>query len=205
MQEVKGTEMNEGKKFESENYENIKPERGMKVEMAKEFWDNIFEKEIGERSPVSEIISNQDEMKELKSILGSELKDSKPVLSPDPTKWFEKDGKIIIEEKDGKIEWTYVNKEGIAVKYVDGYTIFPEETKHPYIGDISIGAFTGDREKDKILYKEKLYEEYGLTDIPTGYVLHHDSENGNLQLIKKEYHEEFTHQGGHSKYKEGTN
>ena len=43
---------------------------------------------------------------------------------------------------------------------------------------------------------------YGLTEIPEGYVLHHDYKNGNLQLIKEDYHKKFTHAGGHSKFKE---
>lgn len=90
------------------------------------------------------------------------------------------------------------------MKYVDGYPVFPPETKHPDIGDLSIGEFTGDRNEDKKLYLEVLEEEYGLTEIPEGYALHHDSENGTMQLVKEEYHKEFTHAGGHSKFKEGT-
>ena len=228
MQEIKGTEINEVKKPEHENFKNIKPENGMNIETAKKFWESTFKKgnydfhmgdmvfnsdnrkvkdvSLQSMERVSEkIISNQDEKKEIEDSWGVDLNDSKPEQSPVPEKWFEKGGQIRIEENDGKIEWTYINKEGIEVKYVDGYPVFPQETKHPFIGDINIGSFTGDRNKDKELYKEKLYEEYGLTDKPTGYVIHHDSENGNLQLIKTEYHTEFTHEGGHSKYKEETN
>lgn len=186
MQEIKGTEINEVKKPEPENFKNIKPENGMDVEKTKVFWDNKFENREYEHN-------------------WEEFKYTKPEKSPDPAKWIEKGGDIKIEEKGRKVEWTYINSEGIEVKYVDGYPSFPEETKHPFIGDINIGSFTGDREKDKKLYKEKLSEEYGLAEIPTGYVVHHDTQNGNLQLIKHEYHEEFTHQGGHSKYKEGMN
>ncbi len=228
MQEVKGTEINEIKKPEPENFKNIKPEKEMNVESTKEFWNSIYENDnydvhngkdfqnsddskidcdsIQPIDSISEkLISNQEEMKEINAICGAELKDSKPEKSPDSIKWIEKGGKIKIEVKDGKAEWTYINEEGIEVRYIDGYPNFPKETKHPFIGDINIGSFTGDREKDKKLYKEKLQEEYGLTDIPAGYVVHHHSENGVLQLIKGEYHGEFTHQGGHSKYKEGAN
>ena len=59
------------------------------------------------------------------------------------------------------------------------------------------------RMEDKKLYLEKLEEQYGLTEIPEGYALHHDSKNGNMQLIKTNWHKEFTHAGGHSLFKEG--
>ena len=85
---------------------------------------------------------------------------------------------------------------------IDGYPVFPPEAKHSVIEDISIESFTGDRNEDKRLYLEKLEERYGLTEIPEGYELHHDSKNGNMQLIKKEWHKEFTHAGGHSLFKE---
>lgn len=46
MQEVKGKEINEVKKPEMENYKNIKPENGMNVEKAKEFWSEFFDKTV---------------------------------------------------------------------------------------------------------------------------------------------------------------
>lgn len=44
MQEVKGTEINEIKKPELENFKNIKAEKGMNVERSKEFWKDVFDK-----------------------------------------------------------------------------------------------------------------------------------------------------------------
>lgn len=132
----------------------------------------------------------------------SEIKEDKPPNSPNIAKWFENGGTIRIEEIDGKQVWTYTDSEGRSVQYIDGKVKFPPEAKHPVIGDISIGEFTGDRTKDKQLYLEKLEEEYGLTEIPEGYALHHDTENGVLQLVRTDYHKEFTHTGGHSMYKE---
>ena len=38
--------------------------------------------------------------------------------------------------------------------------------------------------------------------MPDGYDLHHDSKNGNMQLVKTDWHKEFTHAGGHSLFKE---
>lgn len=132
----------------------------------------------------------------------AEIKEDKPPNSPNISKWFENGGTIRVEEIDGKQVWTYTDSEGRAVQYIDGKIKFPPEAKHPVIGDISIGEFTGDRNKDKQLYLKKLEEEYGLTELPEGYALHHDSENGVLQLVRTDYHKEFTHAGGHSMYKE---
>ncbi len=131
-----------------------------------------------------------------------EIKEDKPPNSPNIAKWFENGGSIRIEKVDGKDVWTYIDKDGREVKYVDGYPEFPPEAKHPVIGDINIGEFTGDRNEDKKLYLKALEEQYGLTEIPEGYALHHDSKNGNMQLVKEDWHKEFTHAGGHSKYKE---
>ena len=142
----------------------------------------------------------------MKECLGknySEIKEDKPPNSPDIAKWFENGGTVSIEQIDSKSVWTYTDAKGKSVQYIDGKVKFPPEAKHPIIEDISIGEFTGDRNTDKKLYLEKLEEEYGLTDIPDGYVLHHDTENGMLQLIKEDYHKEFTHAGGYSMYKEG--
>lgn len=48
---------------------------------------------------------------------------------------------------------------------------------------------------------EILEEDYGITEIPEGYIVHHDIENGILQLVDENIHTEFTHIGGHSIYK----
>lgn len=152
-------------------------------------------------SEESKAYSSLEEMKTETGKTYKEIKADKPMNSPNVVKWFEKGGTIEITEQDGKSVWTYVNPEGIKVSYIDGYPVFPAETKHPFIEDLSIGEFTGDRNEDKRLYLEKLEEEYGLTEIPEGYALHHDSENGTMQLVKEEYHKEFTHAGGHSKFK----
>ena len=141
-------------------------------------------------------------MKEQTVISYKDIKEWKPDNSPNIAKWFDKGGTIEIIERDGRQTWNYINPEGIKVSYIDGYPVFPAETKHPYIDDINIGDFTGNRENDKKKYCGLLESDYGLTTIPNGYALHHDSENGIMQLVKEEYHKEFTHAGGHSKFKE---
>jgi hypothetical protein len=131
-----------------------------------------------------------------------EIKEDKPLNSPNIKKWFEKGGSIQVWEAAGKKIWTYIDNIGREVSYINGEIVFPPEAKHPVIGDINIGKFTGDRLEDKRLYLEKLEKLYGLTEIPEGYVLHHDTRNGNMQLIKSDWHKEFTHAGGYSKFKE---
>ncbi len=149
------------------------------------------------------IYSDLDSMKKDLEKTYGEIKEDKPPNSPNVAKWFDNGGSIKIEEVDGKQVWTYIDNAGREVSYVDGCPIFPPEAKHPVIDDIDIGKFTGDRNEDKRLYLEKLEEQYGLTEIPDGYALHHDSKNGNMQLVKVDWHKEFTHAGGHSLFKEG--
>jgi len=142
---------------------------------------------------------------EMKLELGKtygEIDEAKPLYSPDLSRWFAIGGILTILESNFGSIWTYTDSEGRSVSYIDGNIVFPPESKHPVIGDISIGAFTGDREKDKQLYLEKLEDEYGLTAIPEGYELHHDTKNGTLQLVRADYHSKFGHEGGHSMYKE---
>ena len=146
------------------------------------------------------IYDNSNDLR--RDIFYKEIKALKPPNSPDISKWLEQGGSIRIERQDGKEIFTYRDKERNEVSYIDGEVRFPPEAKHPVIQDINIGKFTGDRNEDKRIYLEKLKEMYGLTEIPEGYVLHHDYKNGNLQLIKEDYHKKFTHAGGHSKFKE---
>jgi len=167
--------------------------------------DRPMAKDLAESGKVPEALqgsfSDLNTMKNQTDMSYKEIKAWKPDNSPNIAKWFDAGGTIDIIERDGKTVWNYTNPEGITVSYIDGYPVFPPETKHPYIGDIDIGHFTGNREADKKIYCELLKTEYGLTKIPEGYVLHHDSKDGIMQLVKTEYHEEFTHAGGHSKFK----
>ena len=159
---------------------NERPERGEGISL-----------EPGQKA----VFSNFDEFKGLQN-------GDKPNYSPDPKNWFDKGGVIQIEQNESGQIWTYRDCEGRTVPYIDGYPQFPPEAKHPDIGAINIGRFTDNRSEDKILYLQKLKEEYGLTEKPDGYVIHHDSENGILQLVKEDWHQEFSHEGGFSKYKE---
>ena len=189
------------------------------LEVAKEVGEKVAEtteeiKEKGDSIFPNFFKDMKNEMKQnvfsdlnsMKNELGKtygEIKEDKPRNSPNIAKWFETGGSIKMEKVDGKNEWTYIDNIGSEVKYIAGYPVFPPEAKHSIVNDINIGKFAGDRMEDKKLYLEKLEEQYGLTEIPEGYALHHDSKNGNMQLIKTNWHKEFTHAGGHSLFKEG--
>ena len=67
------------------------------------------------------------------------------------------------------------------------------------LATVNIGKFTGDRALDKQL-AIKEFAKRGI-DIPKGYEIHHTCENGVLQLIKKEIHNDFAHYGGHYYFK----
>ena len=134
------------------------------------------------------------------------VKENKPLGSPDIKKWFKKGGSIKIETyKNGDQVWIYTNAKGTSVPYVPKIIKgklrkvieFPEEFMYKgnkRLATVNIGKFTGDRALDKQL-AIKEFAKRGI-DIPKGYEIHHTCENGVLQLIKKEIHNDFAHYGG---------
>ncbi len=165
--------------------------------------EDSFERKIFNETDQLSTYSDLNSMKQGLEKTYGEIKEDKPPNSPNVAKWFDNGGAIEINPTDTEQTWKYIDPKGREVSYVDGYPVFPSEAKHPVIGDIDIGKFTGDRNVDKQCYLNQLEKQYGLTEIPDGYALHHDSENGNMQLVKTEWHKEFTHAGGHSLFKEG--
>lgn len=129
------------------------------------------------------------------------VKDNKPPYSPDIKKWFKNGGSIEIDTIGGKQVWTYISSSGDAVPYVDGYIEFPQKYLHPTIEPINIGSFTGDRGQDMSKLLDILEKEYGITEIPDGFIVHHHTENGILQLVDERIHSLFSHVGGHSLFK----
>ena len=143
--------------------------------------------------------SNWDHMKDAyKGKVTKFLKENKPKGSPIPKNWFEKGGTLEIETlDDGSQIWKYTSAKGDTVPYISQQVKFPKQYMFPDedIAEFSIGKFTGDRELDKKAALEFLRSE-GYDEIPDGYVLHHDYENGKMQLIEEEIHRIFTHYGG---------
>lgn len=72
---------------------------------------------------------------------------------------------------------------------------------NPTIKSVDIGEFTGDRSKDNDKMLSILEEDYGITEIPEGYIVYYDIAFGILQLADENIHTEFTHFGGHSIHK----
>jgi hypothetical protein len=71
---------------------------------------------------------------------------------------------------------------------------------YPGIKDINIGSFSGDRELDKLRLIDELVKRGFNAEIPEGYVAHHQTKNGIMQLIREDIHKQFTHVGGYSLY-----
>ncbi len=145
--------------------------------------------------------SNWDEMKDAyNGGITKFVQENKPKYSPDIKKWFSNGGLIEIQNIDGKQIWIYTSAVGHTVPYVDGYIEFPDKYLNPTIKFVDIGGFSGDRSKDINKMMAILEEDYGITEIPDGYVVHHDTINGILQLVDENIHQEFTHIGGYSLY-----
>ncbi len=154
---------------------------------------------VVESGSSSNKFSNWDDMKDAyKGKVTKFLKGNKPKGSPIPKNWFEKGGTLEIETlDDGSQIWKYTSAKGDTVPYINQQVKFPKQYIFPDedIAEFSIGKFTGDRELDKKAALEFLRSE-GYDEIPDGYVLHHDYENGKMQLIEEEIHRIFTHYGG---------
>ena len=154
---------------------------------------------VVESGSSSNKFSNWDDMKDAyKGKVTKFLKGNKPKGSPIPKNWFEKGGTLEIETlDDGSQIWKYTSAKGDTVPYINQQVKFPKKYMFPDedIAEFSIGKFTGDRELDKKAALEFLRSE-GYDEIPDGYVLHHDYENGKMQLIEEEIHRIFTHYGG---------
>ena len=154
---------------------------------------------VVESGSSSNKFSNWDDMKDAyKGKVTKFLKGNKPKGSPITKNWFEKGGTLEIETlDDGSQIWKYTSAKGDTVPYINQQVKFPKQYMFPDedIAEFSIGKFTGDRELDKKAALEFLRSE-GYDEIPDGYVLHHDYENGKMQLIEEEIHRIFTHYGG---------
>ena len=106
-------------------------------------------------------------------------------------------GKIGICLTDENVQiWKYTSSTGDYVFYNNGYIQFPERYLYPdtNISVLDIGTFTT-RTDDRIAVLKEL-NKFGYNDVPEGYVLHHDINNGTIQIIRKDIHEQFRHYGG---------
>ena len=131
--------------------------------------------------------------------VGKFVNECKPKYSRDIKEWFAEGGTIKIDINNGHLTWTYTNSVGDSVPYIDGYIKFYRKYMHPddAIAEFSIDSFSGNRGTDVKKALEYI-NSIGYDEVPDGYVLHHDVNNGIIQLIIDKIHSQFTHIGGHS-------
>lgn len=128
---------------------------------------------------------------------GTGLLDRKPPYSPALRRWFRQGGTLEIRVENGHDIWTYTAPGGERCSYVDGNIRFSREHMYSDVGEINIGSFTT-RAADRQKAIQILKADYAMKSVPSGYVLHHDSVNGVIQLVQKDIHSMFTHRGGFS-------
>ncbi|MFR3730498.1 HNH endonuclease [Lacrimispora sp.] len=114
--------------------------------------------------------------------------DTKPKNSPNPEKWLNNGGKVEIEND----VWKYTNKDGVTVKYNNGYPNFKEAGQVKQ--EVDIGEF-----KDYRTDFERADElaPNGPRDSINN-TWHHNEDGKTLQEVGKSIHKEFTHRGGMS-------
>lgn len=147
-------------------------------------------------SSISRVSGNINNIKlrnvnERLSELTKEQLKGKPKNSPNPSKWFKKNGTISIDEKG---IWTYHDWEGNSVSYPDGYPDF--KTAKLVIQEVNIGKFEG-YNKD-FANADKLAPNGAIPETSTW---HHHQDGQTLQEIITKLHERFRHRGGMSKLK----
>lgn len=140
MFEIQSPKVERMERQESENFKEIKPEGKITVEEARNFVDALFHgmeknpKEViakednlkKEFSPVEqnwkvgERFDNLEVMKSQLDMSYKEIKEMKPMHSPNLAKWYEKGGKVEIGESDGKKIWVFENSEGVRDSYCVG-------------------------------------------------------------------------------------
>jgi hypothetical protein len=129
---------------------------------------------------------------------------TKPEYSRVPEKWLnEKNGTISI---DSNGVWTYTNKRGISVSYINGYPDFTP-FYHPTVGPVKIKVSKPtDRPKDNKaankaakLNKDSDPPVLDMDQPPSGYTWHHLEDGETMVLVERKVHSEFTHSGGVAK------
>ncbi len=128
---------------------------------------------------------------------GAGLMQRKPPYSPALRRWFNQDGTVEIRVENGHDIWTYTTADGISGTYIDGNIRFSRGQLYADVGEVNIGSFSG-RFSDRQKVIKVLAADYGVEKIPDGFVLHHDINNGVIQLVRKDVHSIFTHRGGFS-------
>ena len=126
----------------------------------------------------------------LSSLTKEQLK-GKPKNSPNPDKWFKKNGNISIDDEG---VWTYHDWEGNSVSYPDGYPDF--KSAGMVKQEVNIGPFEG-YNKD-FPRADELAPNGAISENSTW---HHHQDGITLQEVLTKLHERYRHRGGMSKIK----
>lgn len=114
---------------------------------------------------------------------------TKPKHSPNPQKWFKKDGKISIDENN---IWTYHDSRGNKVSYGNGYPDFKKANLVKQ--EVELDKFENYK-KDFEKGDEKAKSNGNPRDANNNTWHHHENKK-TLQEINKEIHKDFSHKGG---------
>lgn len=123
------------------------------------------------------------------SDITKDIRQNKPLNSPNIDTWYEKNGSISID-KNGV--WTYHDWEGNSVSYPGGYPDF--KSAGLVRQEAPIGPFV-DRNKDFAKAKEMGYIK------SADGTWHHHEDRVTLQEVETILHDRFRHRGGISKLK----
>ncbi|MGG4554501.1 HNH endonuclease [Paenibacillus humicus] len=129
-----------------------------------------------------------------------EIMGTKPSNSPLPEKWYKKGGSISIDENG---TWTYTNKAGKSVSYINRHPDF-SEYYHPTVKPVEIEVASPTNRsadykaanKKAGLNKDSDPPVLALDKPPEGYTWHHHEDGKTMVLVEKDIHREFTHSGG---------
>ena len=162
----------------------VEPENSTKLQ-------DFVSKITGNVDDVSSTVKGVTQADERLTSLTKEQLKGKPKNSPNPDKWFKKNGTISIDDEG---IWTYHDWEGNSVSYPDGYPDF--KSAGMVKQEVNIGPFQG-YNKD-FPRGDELAPNGPISESSTW---HHHQDGVTLQEVLTKLHERFRHRGGMSKIK----
>lgn len=209
MAEIKTNDMQEIKNPVLENYQQIKPEKGMTVQEAKSSWDRQFS---GTENDI--LIGSSDNLPEKKSddsdyprniitVNESLENDRHPITGVE----FER--KVVELPSGEKIEGVFPNFESaFDAKLPKELYLASDKAQFKECNRQIAEAIEYDPKLKDSFSSEQLEQIYdGIKDgtAPDGFVWHHDVETGKMQLVDFDTHQHTGHTGGRSIWGGGSN
>ena len=176
MNEISLAESTVIEKVQVENYKEIKPQMGMSVKDAKEYWDNLFDR-------------SENQLEKIKC-RNEELAGQK---HPDTQVPFEKK---IIESEGQEYEVVVPEFESVFDVYLSSDKLTAtDRVQFKECNEQLKEAVSLDKDLHDKFTAEQL-EQIENGDTPEGCVWHHDAEVGKIQLVDFEIHTRTAHTGG---------